>query len=124
MLLAAGASLDARDNEGRSVIHLASVAEHTDMVRWLAERGADVNAADRQPATALHVAAQAGRHDMCGTLLSLGADVDALTKGNMTALVIAVMGNHQQVSRGSVQSNAQHVVAHRSRGCWSTQAPT
>ena len=45
-LLAAGAGIDARDNNGRTALHYAAAAGYTDVAKALVDRGADLSAKD------------------------------------------------------------------------------
>jgi ankyrin repeat protein len=84
LLLAAGASLDAREDQGRGAIHAAAQQGWNEFIRFLAASGADLNLEDRQGNTALDIAmgkAATGRFAStvepnpvtAGVLLELGA---------------------------------------------------
>ena len=58
----AGADVDARTKDGRTVLHAVAAAGRWDAVRWLVDKGgADVNAADKDGRTVLQVMVAAGR---------------------------------------------------------------
>ncbi len=84
LLLAAGARLDSREDQGRGAIHAAAQQGWNEFIRFLAASGADINLEDRQGNTALDIAmgkAATGRFAStvepnpvtAGVLLELGA---------------------------------------------------
>lgn len=84
LLLAAGARLDTREEQGRAAIHGAAQHGWIAFTRWLAAHGADLNIEDKQGNTALDFAlgkAATGRfastvapnEALAGVLLELGA---------------------------------------------------
>lgn len=86
--LQAGASVNATDSYGRSLLYVAALNNGTNIVDFLLAAGANPN----QPAswkgnqTPLHVAAMYGRWTIVERLLAHGAKVDAHTKGRETPL--------------------------------------
>jgi len=58
----------ARDEAGRTALHVAAAAGRVDVAALLVARGADVDAADHAGSTPLHLAASSG-HDEIGRLL-------------------------------------------------------
>lgn len=73
------AEVNASDDDGRSPLMHAVLAEHADpsIVRFLIDRGADVNVADKdQNWTALHFAARDQKEPIVRVLLEAGAKVD------------------------------------------------
>ncbi len=73
-LLDQGADINARDNNGWTVLMAAVNGGKDAMVRLLLEKGADVNAKDKDGSTALTWAAFNTRADIMATLLDNGAD--------------------------------------------------
>ncbi|XAR65967.1 hypothetical protein NMG60_11011990 [Bertholletia excelsa] len=69
-----GSSLDCRDKEDRTALHLAASKGHERCARILVGAGADVNAASRDGRTALYRAAANGDRRMVEVLMELGAD--------------------------------------------------
>lgn len=76
-LLAAGASADTRDEEGRPVLFSAVLGNSIGLLGLLLESGADINARDEQGWTALHVAAEEQTLEIARLLIARGADVNA-----------------------------------------------
>ena len=86
-LVAAGARVDARDPEGRTAIHVATMFAAVDNLRVLAELGADVNARDADGDTPLHIAAGKGQPQLVATLVALGADPRLRNKAGQTPVL-------------------------------------
>ena len=83
-LIAAHASLDSRDNEGRTALVVAAGSDQKgslDCVRQLIAAGADVNASDDDGTTPLMEAAS-GHLDSVKALIAAGADVNARRGGS------------------------------------------
>ena len=70
MLLAKGAKVNERDEEGRSVLHVAAAFASSDIVRCLVEAGAKVEATDKVRHTPLMVALLANKEDCALPLMS------------------------------------------------------
>jgi uncharacterized protein len=86
------ADVDVRDEDGRTPLMHAILAEHADpsLVQVLIDRGADVNANDRQQWTPLLFAARNQRAAIVKQLLDAGADVDAADMYGNTPLGRAI----------------------------------
>ncbi|XP_049764090.1 poly [ADP-ribose] polymerase tankyrase isoform X3 [Schistocerca cancellata] len=88
-LLAAGASIQARDDGGLHPLHNACSFGHADVVRLLLEAGANPNTRDNWNYTPLHEAAIKGKVDVCIALLQHGADASIRNTEGKTALELA-----------------------------------
>ena len=82
-----GADPNAQDPQsGSTVLSIASLMGHTEVVGLLLEHGADVNAKSRDGGTALHAAAFLGRAETVKLLLENGADTTL--RNNMGSIAI------------------------------------
>ena len=61
----------------RSILHIAALEGHYDLVVALCMRGVDVNSKDSAGMTPLHEAAWHGHSEICKVLMSKGMDPDA-----------------------------------------------
>ena len=91
LLLAGGANLREKDDDGMTALHWAVVAHRVDVARALLAAGADVNAVDRFGYTPLQYAATIdfGDADTAKVLLGAGADSNIKDKQGKTALAQA-----------------------------------
>lgn len=90
-LIASSANVNAADQQGWTVLGLASSGEYTDIVQALLARGAAVNAADRDGETALMAASFNRRLATVRELVSHGANVNAASKVGDTPLMEAAI---------------------------------
>ena len=81
--LAAGADVNAKDENGETPLHLAPTKE---IVELLIAEGADVNAKSRSGHTSLHSAAQGGHKEIAELLIAAGTDVNAKNNNGETPL--------------------------------------
>jgi ankyrin repeat protein len=86
LLLARGAAVDARANDGSTSLIMASDRGHLDVVRELLARGADVNARRNDGSTPLMGACDSGHLASATLLLDAGADLALLNSGGWSAL--------------------------------------
>ena len=94
---AAGATVDAQDEEGRSALMWASNRGHEDALRLLLARGARQELQDEDGRAALHFAAGKGRADIVRLLCAAPGAASALTlrdKAGSTPLALAVSRGH------------------------------
>jgi ankyrin repeat protein len=82
-----GASVNARDPDGRTALQRAAASDFVplDVIAALIERGADVNAADATGQTAVSLAAQRGNRQVIDRLIKAGAKLQAASTGAMNA---------------------------------------
>ena len=82
-----GVDPNAQDPQsGSTMLSIASLMGHTEVVALLLERGAEVNAKNRDGGTALHAAAFLGRAETVKLLLEKGADTTL--RNNMGSIAI------------------------------------
>ncbi|XP_068429646.1 poly [ADP-ribose] polymerase tankyrase-1-like isoform X2 [Clinocottus analis] len=101
LLLRKGASVNEKNKDFMTPLHVAAERAHNDIMEVLQKHGAKVNAVDTLGQTALHRAAMAGHLQTCRLLLGYGADASLLSLQGFTA---AQMGNEavQQILNENV----------------------
>uniref|UniRef100_A0A8C2XNG3 Poly [ADP-ribose] polymerase n=1 Tax=Cyclopterus lumpus TaxID=8103 RepID=A0A8C2XNG3_CYCLU len=99
LLLRKGASVNEKNKDFMTPLHVAAERAHNDIMEVLQKHGAKVNAVDTLGQTALHRAAMAGHLQTCRLLLGYGADASLVSLQGFTA---AQMGNEavQQILNG------------------------
>jgi len=106
-LLAAGASINARDGHGRTPLHVAAFARQRGSLRALAQAGADLDALEGDRYDAGTIAAVADDEDTLGLLLSLGASARQITsRYDGTALIAAAHLGHEGAVRQLIAAGA------------------
>lgn len=88
-LIAAGAPLEARNNDGNTALWLACVGHHLPAIAALVAAGIDLNNRNDNDATALMYAASTGKAAVVDALLKAGADRSLQTLDGFTALDMA-----------------------------------
>jgi len=86
-----------RNDNGDSLLMLASYHGHVDAVRTLLERGADPDLRNNNGQTPLAGAAFKGFEGVVQTLLAHGADVEGASPDGRTALMVAAMFNRTAI---------------------------
>ncbi len=89
--LAAGADVNAKDDDGISPLLLAATWGHKEIVELLIANGADVNAKAVDSLTLLHITAGWGHKEIVELFIANGADVNAKAVDGETPLDRATM---------------------------------
>ena len=97
ILLAHGASKDARDYSKRTPLMRATAENQKDIVQILLENGARVDLEYNDGQTALHYAANRGGEEIIQMLRDAGADPNALDNRRLKPLDLARLGGHQNI---------------------------
>lgn len=96
--LLAGADVNARQEHGRTALHEAARAGHSEVAALLLAAGADIEATNPAGLTPLHVAALWGYWDTTDLLLANCADVDATNRDLSTPLHLAAAAGNREVA--------------------------
>jgi len=106
-LLASGASLNARDQFGRTPVHVATFAKHPEIIRALALAGANLELLENDRYDAVTIAAVADDEETLQVLLGLGASAKLTTsRYDGTALIAAAHLGHDGVVRHLIAAGA------------------
>ena len=99
LLLEKGAEIEAKDNDGNTPLHSASIREHLEVVKLLLEKGADVNAKSNAGQTPLHSASMDEYTEVMKLLLERGSDVNAKDHDGRTPLHEASRHGHPEAMK-------------------------
>lgn len=112
LLLAAGANVAARDNDGNTVLHILAQQNRADLMLLLIDKyNADVNTVNNKGQSVLHYTAQYGYTDQLNLLLDqYHMDVNAADNAGWSALMYCALGTWPQYESHSqcIQSLLQH----------------
>jgi len=89
-LASSGVSLDSKDSQGRTALHMASANGHLAIVDYLITNGVDVNAANVEKNTPLHWACLNGHIEVVKNLILAGASVAVINSHEQTPMDEAV----------------------------------
>lgn len=104
---ASPAALEARDDRGRTPVHVAAYARQRDVIRALAKAGANLEALEDDRYDAVTIAAVADDEQTLAVLLELGASAKLVTSPyDGTALIAAAHLGHDGVVRQLIAAGA------------------
>jgi hypothetical protein len=113
-LLERGANVNAVDDNGRTLLHVAVEYAHRDIVALLIRSGANVDAVDNYGWTPLHVAVEYAHRDIVALLLRSGANVDAVDNNGWTPLHWAAHDGHRDIVALLLRSGANVSIRNQS----------
>lgn len=87
-------TINAKDEHGRTMLHLFASNNSSILVETLLNKGADINARDASGATPLHFAVLSGNIDIAKLLIFKGAKVNQVDNNANTALDYAIYKNN------------------------------
>ncbi|KAF6145955.1 hypothetical protein GIB67_004921 [Kingdonia uniflora] len=89
-LASTGISLDSKDDQGRTALHMAAGNGHLGIVEYLIRKGVDLNPLNLENNTPLHWACLNGHIQVVKTLILAGASVTRLNSHERTPIDEAV----------------------------------
>lgn len=89
--------IDAVDDEGRTVIHRAVIADDVEVIEKLLSKKANLSIKDKQGRTALHHTQWKGNYKIARLLIVAGADVNATDYAGFTVLNYAAILGHTKL---------------------------
>ena len=102
------ADVNARNNKGKTPLHLAASLGRAGIASLLLTAGAEVDAQDNKGNTPLYLAASLGRVGMISLLLTAGADIGLADEaGNATPLHRAVVGGYYTAASLLISAGAE-----------------
>jgi uncharacterized protein YecT (DUF1311 family) len=105
-LLEKGADVNAKSENGFTVLMFAALSSNLELVKHLVNRGADVNARDEDGKTAFMFASRLGNVDVMRLLMDHGTDVNIKDKDGKTALMAAAAKGDLDAVRFLLDSGA------------------
>jgi ankyrin repeat protein len=106
MILEKPELVQAKDNAGRTPLHLAANAGDKDLFDFLVSQGADIKAKTNAGTTALHYAANGGNMEIIRALIEGGADVKARNNQGLSPLQSAAQGGRLEAVKLLVEKGA------------------
>jgi ankyrin repeat protein len=105
------ATINSRDNNGRTVLQHFALSGDLEVVKQLHQKGADIHVTDKRGQTALHEAAKSGNLDVVKWLYEKGADIHVTDKRGQTALHDAAKSGNLDVVKWLDEKGADiHVI--------------
>lgn len=91
--------LEARDEYGRTALHVAAVQGHHSIVEILLDHGADIDARDNDGFSAVMCTAERSNRSMVDLLLNREANVNLRTNYGQTLLTMAISAGQENLTR-------------------------
>ncbi|KAL6565928.1 hypothetical protein OROHE_004983 [Orobanche hederae] len=110
-IASAGVSLDSKNSEGRTALHMASANGHHDIVDYLIQSGVDVNASNTEKNTPLHWACLNGHIEVVKYLVLAGAGLSLLNSHERTPIDEAISSRKMDVIDAINEATAQAELA-------------
>jgi len=108
-------SLEIKDKNGNTLLHLAAFGGHLDIVKYLIEKGADLHATNKNNGTPLHAAASNGKLNVVEYLIEeKKVNLEVQDKDGNTSLSLAARGGHLDVVEYLVEKGANLSVTNKS----------
>ncbi|EEH19036.2 hypothetical protein PABG_01355 [Paracoccidioides brasiliensis Pb03] len=107
LLLDKGVDLRAKDDNGRTALHLAVINDYELLVELLLKAGSNTETADYNGSKPLHIAAELGNLTLVKLLLRFNADVESLNEETeYTAFYQALLNGHTDVAKVLLENRA------------------
>ncbi|XP_017521223.3 ankyrin repeat domain-containing protein 35 isoform X1 [Manis javanica] len=107
ILLANGADINSKNEDGSTALHLATISCQPQCVKVLLQHGANEDAVDAEHRSPLHWAASSGCASSVLLLCDHEAFLDVLDNDGRTPLMIASLGGHAAICSQLLQRGAQ-----------------
>ncbi|CAO2837377.1 unnamed protein product [Amaranthus hypochondriacus] len=106
-LESAGVSLDSKDSQGRTALHMAAANGHHGIIEYLISKAVDLNSLNQEKNTPLHWACLNGHVEVVRTLILAGANVSILNCHDRTPIDEALSQNKTDVFNAINEAIAQ-----------------
>ncbi|KAL6557209.1 hypothetical protein OROMI_017559 [Orobanche minor] len=110
-IASAGVSLDSKNSEGRTALHMASANGHHDIVDYLIQSGVEVNVSNTEKNTPLHWACLNGHIEVVKHLVLAGAGLSLLNSHERTPIDEAISSRKMDVIDAINEATAQAELA-------------
>jgi len=98
--------LFAKDNDGYTPLHTASLLNKIDIVRLFLKYPLDINSKNKFDNTSLHIAIEEGHYDIVKILIEKSADVNIKGGDDFSPLHTAVSSKHTDIIKLLLENNA------------------
>ncbi|KAI0821700.1 hypothetical protein BC628DRAFT_1422510 [Trametes gibbosa] len=112
------ASISRQTASGQTLLHLATLAKFTALVKFLLVRGIDIDARDQNGCTALYLAALTDSGDCARALVDGGAALDVVNAAGKTPAEVGSLGFFDFIASESERSSEDGRDAADDEGAW------